>query len=104
MPTLGLTVVIKEYGLEDQTMTETDLKIVYIFSIFPRHSIITADKGFLNTGDGSMGGSHWTCFYMKDNKSFHFDSFGGQANKSLLQQLPKPITSHEFKFQDTNSK
>ena len=35
-----------------------------------------------------MGGSHWTCFRVKDNKSYYFDSFGGSADEILLNQLP----------------
>ena len=51
-----------------------------------------------------MGGSHWTCFYIKDNKSYYFDSFGGQPDKFLLNQLPKPIIYHYFKIQHIISK
>ena len=50
-----------------------------------------------------MGGTHWTCFYIKDNKSYYFDSFGGNPDKFLLQQLPKPIIYHNFKIQHINS-
>ena len=45
-----------------------------------------------------MGGTHWTFLYRKDNRSFYFDSFGGSPNKFPLQQLPKPITFHNYKF------
>ena len=51
-----------------------------------------------------MGGSHWTCFYIKDNRSFYFDSFGGQPDKFLLNQITKPIMHHISKIQDINSK
>ena len=34
-----------------------------------------------------MGGSHWTCFIIKDNKSYYFDSFGGQPDKFLNNYL-----------------
>ena len=51
-----------------------------------------------------MGGSHWTCFIVKDNKSYYFDSFGGQPDKFLLNQLPKPLIYHNYKIQDINSK
>ena len=47
-----------------------------------------------------MGGSHWTCFIVKDNKSNYFDSFGGQPEKFLLKQLPKPIIYHIYQIQD----
>ena len=51
-----------------------------------------------------MGGSQWTCFIVEDNKSFYYDSFGGQPDKLLLKQLPKPIIYHNYKIQDLNSK
>ena len=28
-----------------------------------------SDKGFVNINKGSQGGTHWTCFIIKDNKS-----------------------------------
>ena len=51
-----------------------------------------------------MGGSHWTCFIVKDNKSNYFDSFGGTSDKLLLNQLSKPIIYHNYKIQKLNSK
>ena len=48
-------------------------------------------------------GTHWTCFIIKDKKSYYFDSFGGNPDKFLLQQLPKPIIYHNFKIQNINS-
>ena len=50
-----------------------------------------------------MGGSHWASFIVKDNKSFHFDSVGGQPDK-FLRNPPKPIRYHKYKIQDLNSK
>ena len=50
-----------------------------------------------------MDGPHWTCFYVNDNESYYFDSFGGQPDKFLLKQLPKPIIYHNHKIQDINS-
>ena len=51
-----------------------------------------------------MGGSHWTCFIVEDNKSYYFDSFGVHPDKFLLNELPKPIIYHNYKVQDMNSK
>ena len=51
-----------------------------------------------------MGGTFWTCFIVKDNKSYYFESFGGNPENFLLNQLPKPIIYHKYKIQDTNSK
>ena len=43
-------------------------------------------------------------FYIKDNKSFYLDSFGRQPDKFLLNQLPKPITFHNYKLQDISNR
>ena len=67
-------------------MNESDLKRVYIYNIYPRDSKIITDKGFANIDNGSQGGTHWTCFYIKGNKSYYFDNNDGQPNKLLLNQ------------------
>ena len=85
-------------------MDESELQRVYNYNIHPRDSKVHSDKGFVNIDDGLMGGTHWTCFIVKDNKSFYFDSFGGHPDKFLLNQLPKPIIYHNYKIQDINSK
>ena len=51
-----------------------------------------------------MGGTHWICFHIKGNKSFYYDSFGGQPDKFLFQQLSEPIIFHKYKIQDINSR
>ena len=40
---------------------------------------------------------------MKDNKTYCFDSFGGQPDKFLLKQLPKPIINLNYKIKDISS-
>ena len=85
-------------------MKESELEKVYNYPIYPRDSKIHSDKGFVNIDNGSRGGAHWTCFIIKDNKSYYFDSFGGQPDKFLLNQLTKPIIYHNYKIQDINSK
>ena len=95
---------MKKYKLKNDTMNESQLQKIYNYPIYPRDGKIYSDRGFVNIDDGNMGGSHWTCFYIKDNKSFYVDSFGGQPDKFLLNQLPKPIIYHNYKIQDINSK
>ena len=85
-------------------MNEFELQKVYNYPIYPRDSKIYSDRGFVNIDNGAQGGTHWTCFIVKDNKSFYFDSFGGHPDKFLLKQLPKPIIYHNYKIQDINSK
>ena len=91
---------MKKYNLKNDTMTESDLPRVYIYNVYPGHSWIITDKRFVNIDNGSQGGSHWTGFYKKDNKSYYFDSLGGQPDKFLLNQLPKPIINHKNILQD----
>ena len=94
----------KKYNLKNITMNESQLQKIYNYPIYPRDSKIYSDKGFVNIDNGSMGGTHWTCFKVQDNKSFYVDSFGGQPDKFLLKQLPKPIIYHNYKIQDINSR
>ena len=85
-------------------MNESQLQKIYNYNIYPRGSKRYSDKGFVNIDNGSQGGTHWTCFYIKDNKSFYFHSFGVQPDKFLLKQLPKPITYSKFNIQGINSR
>ena len=95
---------MKKYYLKDDTMIESQLQRVYNYKIYPRDSKIFSDKRFVSIDNGSMEGTHWTCFNFKGNKSYYFDSFGGQPDKFLLNQLPKPILYHKNKIQDLKSK
>ena len=94
----------KKYNLKDDTMNKSELQKVDSYPIYPRDTKIHSDKGFVNTDNGSQGGTHWTCFIIKDNKSNYFDSFGGQPDKFLLKELPKPIIYHNYEIQDIYSK
>ena len=49
-------------------MEESNLQRVHNYHIFPRDSKIYSDKGFVNIDTGSMRGSYWTCFIVKNNK------------------------------------
>ena len=95
---------MKKYKLKNNTMNESELQRNCNFQIYPRESKIHSVRGFVNIDNGQMGGTHWTCFIIKDHKSYYFDSFGVQPDKFLLNQLPKPIIYHNYKIQDLNSK
>ena len=82
---------MKKYKLKNDTMNESELQRVYNYPIYPRDSKIYSDRGFVNIDNGSLRGIHWTCFIVKDKKSFYFDTVGVQPDKFLLNQLPKPI-------------
>ena len=104
MKVLNFKDFMKKYNLKNNTMNESQLQKIYNYTIYPRDSEIYSDKGIVNIGDGSQNGAHWTCFIVKDNKSYYFDSFGGKPDKFLLNQLTKPIIYHNYKIQDINSK
>ena len=63
-----------------------------------------SDKAFGKIDNGNLGGTQWLCFYMKDKKSYYFDSLGGGPYIFLLEQLPKPITYYNYKIQEINSR
>ena len=104
MKVLNFKDFMKKYNLKNDTMNEFELQRIYIYPIYPRDSKIYSDRGFVNLDDGSQNGTHWTCFVVTENKSFYFDSFGGQPDRFLLNQLPKPIIYHNYKIQDITSK
>ena len=104
MKRLNFKDFMKKNKLKNDTMNESLLQKVYNYPIYPRDSKIYSDRGFVNKDVGNMGGSHWTCFIVKDNKSYYFDSFFGQSDKFLINQLPRPITYRKYTIQDLNSK
>ena len=69
MRILYFEIFMKRYSLKNHTMNESVLQRVYNYPIYPRDSNIFSDEGFLNIDDGSQSRTHWTCFYVKDNKS-----------------------------------
>ena len=95
---------MKKYNLKNKTKNESELQRIYNYPIYPRDSKVYSDEGFVKIDNGSQGGTHWTCYVVKDNESHHFDTFGGQPDKFLLNQLPKPITYHNYQIQGINSK
>ena len=95
---------MKKYNLKIDTMNEFDIESVYNYHTFPRDSTMYSYEVFVNIDNGSMMGTHWTCFIIKDNKSFYFDSFRGAPDKFLLNQLSKLKIYHNYKIQDINSK
>ena len=104
MTILNFRDLMKKYKIKNDTKNESQLQKIYNYPIYPRDSEIYSDKGFVNIDNGFRGGTHWCAFYVKDNKPYYFDSFGGQPDKFLLKQLPKPIKYHNYKIQDINSR
>ena len=71
-------------------MTGTDLKKVYNYSIYPRNSKVTTNKGFVNNDNGSMGGNHGACFYTKKIKN----------HSILIRLMDSLINSYFNKYQN----
>ena len=84
MKILNFKDFMKKHNLKNDTMNESNLQRVYSYPIYPRESRLYSGRGFVNTHDGSQGGSQWTCFIVKDNKSQYYDSFDGQPKKFYL--------------------
>ena len=62
-------------------MSGSEFTNVYNFPFYPRDSKIHTNKGLVNIDNGSMGGTDWTCFDMKDINSLYFDSFNCPPEK-----------------------
>ena len=101
---LNLKTFIQKHCLKNDTKKESELQRVYIHPNYPSDSKICSNKDFVNIDNGRLSDTHWTCFIVKDNKSLYFDSFGGQFDEFLLNQLPKSKVCHNFKIQDLNGK
>ena len=84
MKVLNFEHFMKKYSLKNDTMNESELQKVYNYPIYPRDSRKYSDKRFVNIDNGSQGGTHWTCFILKDNTSYYFDSFGVQPDNFYL--------------------
>ena len=82
MKILKFTYFMKKYKLKNDTLNESELQRVYNYKRYPTDSMITTDKGFVNIVNGRIGGTHWTCFIIKDKKSYNYDSFEGAPEKT----------------------
>ena len=67
MKVLNFKRFMRKDNLKDDTQNESELRRVYNYPIYPRDSKTDSDKSFVNIDNGSQGGSHWTCFIVKDN-------------------------------------
>ena len=68
MKVLNFEDFMKKYKIKNDTMNESELQRVYSYPIYPRDSKLSSDRGFVNIDNGSQGGTHWTCFRVKDIK------------------------------------
>ena len=93
---------LKKFNLKIDTKSESGVQRIYNYPIYPRDSKLYSNKGFVNKDIGSQGGTHWTFFTVRDKKSYYFRSFGRALDRFLLNQIPKPITYHNYRNQDIN--
>ena len=94
---------MRKYKSRDDTINGKDMQKVYICDIIAGHSSKTAAEAFVKIDNGQMGGTHWTYLYLKKNKAYYFNSFGGYLYKSILKQLTKPRSFQNYYLQDKNS-
>ena len=87
MKTFSFTDFMNNHILINDAMKDSEIQRFYKNPINPRNSKINSDKGFVNIDDGSQDGTQWTCFIIKDNKSYYFDRFGGAPVSFSLNQL-----------------
>ena len=105
MTILNLKDFMKKYKLKNNTKNESRIQKGYKYPIYPGDSKTYSDKGIVNIDNGQMDGRYsLDLFDSKKNKSYNFDSFGGQPDTFLPNQLPKPIIYHNFEIQDISSK
>ena len=67
MTILSLRDSLKKFNLKNGIMNEFEIRRIHKY---PLTSHIKSDQGIVNIDDDSMAGSHWTCFIVKDNKSY----------------------------------
>ena len=60
---------MKKYTLKIDTMDGSELQRIYNYTFYSRDSKTYSDEGFVKIDNGSQGGTHWTFFIRKDNKS-----------------------------------
>ena len=101
---LSLKDFMKKIRYKVNTTSESDLQRVFNYPIYRRDSKKYPDRVSVNFDNGQLGGIHWVCFIVKNNKAYYFDCFGGAPNKFLLNQLSKPIKYHNYRIQDINSR
>ena len=83
---------------------ESEVQRVLYSRINPVATKILLNRGFVKIDIGELGGSHLTCFCIKNEKLFYFDSFGGAADKILLNQLQKPLICQKYSKQDNKTR
>ena len=58
--------------------------------------------GILNLNLSNEPGSHWVCWFKKNNNKYYFNSFGLPPPKELVDYLGSPILYSTFQLQEIN--
>ena len=61
-----------------------------------------SECGILNLNLSHETGSHWTCWFKKNEKKYYFNSFGLPPPKELINYLGSPVLYSTFQLQDLN--
>ena len=100
MTILILKDFLKKYILKDDTMKENfsihnfSTRIVYNFSIYPRESKMTTDKGFVDNDIGKIVVFYLVVIVWKFSIHNILIVFGGPPDISLLYNFLKPMNFH----------
>ena len=65
MKKLNFKDFMKKLNLKDDTMNESQRQKIEKYPIYPGHSKIYSDRGFVIIDSGSQGGTHWCASYVK---------------------------------------
>ena len=60
------------------------------------------ESGILNLNLSNEPGSHWVCWFKKNNNKYYFNSFGLPPPKELVDYLGSPILYSTFQLQEMN--
>ena len=56
--------------------------------------------GVINLDSNVGPGTHWTCYYIRNNKKYYFDSYGLDPPTELQNYLGKSVVCSTFQIQD----
>ena len=71
-------------------LTVTGFRGVFVRDNLPRRPKRN-ECGILNLDDSSGKGTHWVCWYKKNNENYYFDSYGVQPPLELKRYLKDTI-------------
>lgn len=83
------------------------LKIKNFKGVFMRDELenVTQTSGeclIINTDHSSNGGTHWTCLFSRNGKSFYFDPYGLAPPSEVTRYCKEPRVYSSFEIQKPN--